>query len=273
MAQLSKLEELLSSGIGGKSAEQTSAQRTLHLQQVKSALGTVSPVSENLFLAINGRMTKSHQAGLIDVMVVECLGFGKSIASTPSGRFADQEYAVAAPTYNAIREYAKKVRGTRSVAGTLVGSSILRPAVDDGKVPALISYSFFAYGSRGGQDTVTIGGKPFPRTQYNPRFVRNAICGICKQLTSGTFCASYPAGRKIRIGLPRILGGIGGILFADLLELLSSITSEFPAFEFYVFTNSQPDDAVVVGVEPPKVRRKTNERSSEKKGKVRTKRR
>ena len=267
MAHLSKLEELLSAGIGSKS--HLKKEKVLSQQDVKPALGSVlSPVSDNLFLAINGRLTQAHRSGLVDVMVIECLGFGKDVKSTPSGRFADQEYSVVAPTYNAIKDYARKVRGPRSVAGTLVGTSILRPAFNDDKVPALISYSFFSYGSRGGQDTITIGGKAFPRTQCNQRLVKTAIHGLCKQLTSETFKDSYPTDRKVRIGLPRILGGIGGILFTDLLDMLAPITSEFPQFEFYVFSNSQPDAAVVVGVEPHKSRRKFNARGKKTSGKV-----
>lgn len=262
MAQPSKLEELLAAGIGCKSSHPSP--KTLTTKQLKPALGTVSPVTDNLFLAINGRMTNAHRAGLIDVMVIECLGFGRAVTDTPSGRFAVQEYKAVSETYAAIQSYASKVCGkNRSIAGTLAGTSILRPAFDDDKVPALLSYSFFSYGSRGGLDTVNVAGKSFPRTQLNPRLIRSSIHGICAQLQDGTFTAGFPTDRKIRIGLPRILGGIGGVFFADLLDVLTAITAEYPTFEFYVFSNTKPDDAVVVGVDVPKTRRKP--RASNKK--------
>lgn len=277
MAQLSKLEELLSSGIGSKVEIPTNTKtRTIQSQQLTAKLGTVAEMGDNLFLAVNGRMTEAHKAGLIDVMVIECLGFGKDVKSTPSGRFADTEYpAAASSTYNAILDYAKTVRGDRSVAGTLVGTSILRPVSSaSDKVPALLAYSFFSYGSRGGRDMVSVGGKSFPRTQFNLRIVRTAIAGLCHQLRSGSYKESYPTDRKIRIGLPRILGGIGGIMLADLLDHLVPITAEYPEFEFYVFSNSQPDDAVVVGVEPPKSnRRKSNARGKKKVSQVPAERR
>lgn len=267
MAQLSKLEELLSTGIGSKSTVKKEKVLTPH--DVKPAFGSVlSPVSDNLFLAINGRLTQAHRAGLIDVMVVECLGFGKDVKSTPSGRFADQEYSVVSPTYDAIKNYAKQVRGPKSIAGTLVGTSILRPAFESSVAAALISYSFFSYGSRGAQDTITIGGKAFPRTQYNARLVKTTLHGLCRQLNSNTFKFPVPEGRKIRIGLPRILGGIGGILFADLLDLLASVTAEFPQYEFYMFSNAQPDAAVVLGVAPTKSWRNTNARGKKTPSKV-----
>ena len=75
MANVTKLEELMSIGVGGKSNRQPSKRPrpTEGLQGagrelVRRAVGeAMTPVAENLFIAVEGRQTAALRAGLFDV--------------------------------------------------------------------------------------------------------------------------------------------------------------------------------------------------------------
>lgn len=260
MANVTKLEELMSIGVGGKSNRQPSKRPrpTEGLQGagrelVRRAVGdAMTPVAENLFIAVEGRQTAALRAGLFDVFVVESFA-GASFPSSPTERFLKADFPNTCAQYGSIMQYARSevssnvlMDGT-PVAEYLLASSLLLPLGNHG---VTLAYSFFelsaearrAVNDRNVKDAADKGQKqPRPLNRVTVENIFKVFASIARQAAGLT----PRNGQRLAIGMNRIYGGTSGMLLHDLLRILTEVAALYPHIDWFIISPKNPDDAVL----------------------------
>lgn len=260
MANVTKLEELMSIGVGGKSNHQPSKRPrpTEGLQGagrelVRRAIGeSMTPVAENLFIAVEGRQTAALRAGLFDVFVVESFA-GAPFPSSPTERFLKADFPNTCAQYGSIIQYARsEVSSNVLMDGTptaeyLIASSLLLPL---GNHSVTLAYSFFEYGAdirraindRNMKDAAAKGQKqPRPLNRVTVENIFKVFASIARQAASLT----PRNGQRLAIGMNRIYGGTSGMLMHDLLRILTEVAALYPHIDWFIISPKNPDDAVL----------------------------
>ena len=190
--------------------------------------GKVKELGPNLFHCVRGRQFDALTDGL-HVAVIESY-LNQDLASTPSGSYALARYENS-PTLQ--RMYSNAVAHGTAALGAA-------PILKLGDRLTAVAYMFLELGRAEGQaDRRKIDGKWKPLRRYNPALLRSCFKSMCGQLKQ-----AYPD-QELRIGLPRLYGGVAGLHFDHLVQVLRPITSLYPEYKFFIFTSSTPDGSLV----------------------------
>lgn len=261
MANKTKLEELMSIGVGGKSNRPaTNRPRPADGLQgagreiVRRAIGeSMTPLAENLFMAVEGRQTAALRAGLFDVFVVESFA-GATFPSSPTERFLKADFPNTVSQYGSITQYARNTvasDGATDVATAsaeyLLASSILLPLGNHG---VTLAYSFFELGADARRAinernikaaAASDQKQPRPLNRVTVENIFKVFASIVRQVESVT----PRNGKRLAIGMNRIYGGTSGMLMHDLLRILAEVAAQHPQIDWFIISPKNPDDAVL----------------------------
>lgn len=254
MVEQSKLEQLVAAGIGGGRHELGLADAAKH--EITKQFGNISPMSGNVFMC-TGRQVQALQHRNIDLLMIEVmpkLAWG----STSSSRYISADYPSMPSMYDSFLTSVKKQLGADKWAQQVLGCNFIVPVPARKAKPPLISFSFVDMGPRGnGSDTV------FDRNtntrSFAPRFKMEVfdalMSNLFSQALSNATILERAAGRKIRIGLPRLYGSVGGVYAARLIELLvEAAAPHMDTVELYLFVpNDDLDKSLRDPVWPERV--------------------
>ena len=237
----SLMDQLLANGIGSLAGT----------NKVKEAPAAIE-VAPGIFTRTNYRMPKALINGEIDIASIECLS-NTPWGGTPSSKFFSSDFGEGFTA--GIEGF---IAGARHYAAEncidfhemMLGKSFISRT--GGSRNKLIALSFIGRGqSPDKPGFVTIDGKRRVLSQFHRDAFRKSMLNLFSQVLTSESTEQIrkeaeAEGRAIRIGLPRMLGGSGGIYFNALLKELTNIKPE--GIELYLFIPEQPNRAVAVGI-------------------------
>lgn len=269
MVDQSKLEQLVASGIGGGRSMDVDKEAARH--EIGRQFGTITPLSANVFMC-TGRQVQALQHRNIDLLVIETMP-NLAWGATSSSRYISSDYPSMNVMYENFLTSASKALG-KKWREEMVGCNFIMPLPARKANPPLVSFSFVDMGPCGGR------AAPDPKTgafRFAPRFKLDVfdrlMVNLFKQALSNEQIKSRAEGRKIRIGIPRLYGSVGGVYAARLFELMvEAAAPHADTVELYLFVPvDNPDKALRDPVWPMRKTKKQIKR--EKFGRPRNKQR
>lgn len=256
MVDATKLQELVSNGVGSKSpnfkprTEVTEA-KARAAASLKRAMGTMQKAGDNLYVCVGGILGSAMRLGLLDIVVAECAGrteWGKS----PSSKFIGMDFPEVPRSYSAIVGMVKKhAQDTDADFYEIItGKTFLSPlnAIKDRK--AFVAFMFADFGPFGDHrdfyPAPTATGGRAPRARFHSHIASTCLKGLAVQAAA----MADNEKRVVRVGIPRLYGATGGISFMHLMQLLDKELSQYSNVEFYVFASKTPDGALICPVDP-----------------------